>query len=348
MLKMPDGNVRVVVEGRRRVKVSQLDPGRAVFRGHDRADRRDRRARQRHLAALLRRLKHDFEIAVNLSKNIPPEALQNAGSQEEIGALTDLVISYLEVPVEARQEMLELLDVEARARKVSSLLAAELEILEIDKELDSVVREGMNENQREYFLRERLKAIQEKLGDRDTRSKKPTNLRQRVTEAEMSDEAREKAMAEIDRMEKMPPIAPEVSVIRTYVELLSDLPWNKRTIDNLDIARAQEILDEDQLRPRKNQGSYPRIPGSAQAQPHLQRPHPLLRRPSRCRQKPAWANPSRSRSAANSFGSASAASTTKLKCAAIAAPTLLDAGPHYLGHSPRQGQQPGLHARRNR
>lgn len=245
MLKMPDGNVRVVIEGRRRVRITQWLQDDPYFAASVEDVQEEATPKNATVQALLRRLKTDFETAVNLSKNIPPEALQNAQTQDSIGAVADLVVSYLEVPVEERQASLELLDPEARARKVAGLLAGELEVLEIDKELDSVVREGMNENQREYFLRERMKAIQEKLGDRDNSFKEADQLRARVAEAAMSDEAKEKAMSEIDRMEKMPSIAPEVSVIRTYVELMCDLPWNKRTPDILDLSRAQSVLDED-------------------------------------------------------------------------------------------------------
>jgi ATP-dependent Lon protease len=182
---------------------------------------------------------------VNLSKSIPPEALQTAQSQEKLGPLADLVVSYLEIPVAERQAALENLDPIARAREVAGLLQQELQVLELDKELDAQVREGVGESQREYFLRERLKAIQDKLGDRDSSFKEADQLRERVASVAMTEEARERALSEIDRLEKMPSIAPEVSVIRTYVELMCDLPWDKRTDDNLDIVRAQEVLDED-------------------------------------------------------------------------------------------------------
>ena len=132
---------------------------------------------------MLRRLKSSFEEAVNLSKSIPPEAAQNAQSQDEIGAVSDLIASFLEIPVAERQRILEILDSSERAREVTELLAREMQILEIDRELDSQVREGMNENQREYFLRERLKAIQEKLGERDSSLREAETLREKVEAA---------------------------------------------------------------------------------------------------------------------------------------------------------------------
>ncbi len=245
MMKMPDGNVRVVIEGRERAKVLSLSIEGPHFSAQIETQSDIPAPKSTELEAMTRRLKSGFEQVVTLSKNVPPEALQNAQSQDDIGALADLVVSFLEVPVDERQRVLEILDVAERARYVAGLLAHELQILEIDRELDSQVREGVNESQREYFLRERMKAIQEKLGDRDTNFKEADQLRQKVEDAGLEGEARDKALSEIERMEKMPPIAPEVGVIRTYVEWLCDLPWNKRTEDHYDIPRAKQTLDDD-------------------------------------------------------------------------------------------------------
>ena len=245
LLKMPDGNVRAVLEAKTRARVlrfTQDDPYFAAQVEEIAAPVADSSPANE---ALLRRLKSGFEEAVNLSKSIPPEAAQNAQSQDEIGAVSDLIVSFLEIPVADRQRILEVLDASERAREVTELLAHEMQILEIDRELDSQVREGMNESQREYFLRERMKAIQEKLGDRDSSFREAQTLREKVEAAEMTEEAKTKALEEVERMEKMPPIAPEVGVIRTYVELMCDLPWNKRTDDVYDLHHAQAVLDED-------------------------------------------------------------------------------------------------------
>jgi ATP-dependent Lon protease len=245
LLKMPDGNVRAVLEAKTRASVvsfTQEEPYFAVEVEPIAAPAADASP---ETEAMLRRLKSEFEQAVNMSKSIPPEAAQNAQSQDEIGALSDLIVSFLEIPVAERQRILELLAPDERARETTELLAREMQILEIDRELDSQVREGMNESQREYFLRERMKAIQEKLGERDSSFREAETLREKIEAAQMSAEAKTKALEEVDRMEKMPPIAPEVGVIRTYVELMCDLPWNKRTEDVYDLYRAQSVLDED-------------------------------------------------------------------------------------------------------
>lgn len=245
MLKMPDGNLRVVIEGRERAIATRFDTSQPHLMAEVKLVNDEPAANTPTVQAMMRRLKDQFEQAVSLSKNIPPEALQNAQALDKPGPLADLIVSYIEVPTEQRQQVLECIDPVERSQLATDLLGHELQILEIDRELDSHVREGINESQREYFLRERMKAIQEKLGDRDSSLKEADQLRERVDAAQMSAEAKEKALGEIERLEKMPPIAPEVSVIRTYVELMCDLPWGKRTEDNLDINRAQEVLDED-------------------------------------------------------------------------------------------------------
>jgi len=249
MLKMPDGNVRAVIECRGRAQVREYSEAENTLFAQVENVKEKRVSNSGKNAdigeALLRRLKTDFETAVNLSKRIPPEVLQSAQSAEKLGELADLVVSYLEIPVEDRQRALEVISHLERAQMCVEMLARELQVLELDKEIDLQVREGMNDNQREYFLRERMKAIQDKLGNGDSSAREADELRQRVEAAQMSEEAQEKALSEISRLEKMPPIAPEVGMIRTYVEMLCDLPWQKRTDDNLEIARAVEVLDEE-------------------------------------------------------------------------------------------------------
>lgn len=245
MLKMPDGNVRLVIEGRGRARVSEWTTDEPYFQARVERLEEQTAPETAETKALVRRLKSDFAKAVDLSKTIPPEAAQNAEELDTPGALADLAASYIDVPVPVRQEVLEAIDPLDRSRRTIALLQNELEILEMDKELDTHVREGVGDSQREYFLRERLKAIQDKLGDRDSSIKDADNLRERAKEANLSDEARAKAFSEIDRMERMPPIAPEVGIIRSYVELLCDLPWNQASEDRLDIRHAAAVLDED-------------------------------------------------------------------------------------------------------
>ncbi len=245
-LKLPDGNLRVVVEGRARAKALRFEENEDFFGAEivpleeESADKDNPQTE-----ALLRHLRDNFENAVNLSKKIPPEAMQNAGDTEELGALADLVVSYLEIDVAARQELLEETSEMARAQQVASLLTREIAVLELDREIEAQVKEGISENQREYFLRERLKSIQEKLGERDPGFGDAQGLRERIEAANMPPEALEKAVYELERLERMPPMAPEVGMVRNYLELMCDLPWDRSSDDVIDLQRAQDTLDED-------------------------------------------------------------------------------------------------------
>ncbi len=246
MMKMPDGNVRVVVEGRSRMRVIEYSKEDPHFVAQAEIVVEEKIESSPESEAITRRLRQDFETAVGLSRNIPPEAAQGAQTHDTPGALADLIISYLEVAVAERQTALENLNPIERARQVAALLTHELQVLELDKELDTHVREGVGESQREYFLRERLRAIQDKLGaGGDSSFKEADQLREKIQAAQMPEEAQTKALSEVDRLERMPPVAPEVSVIRTYVELMCDLPWNKKSSDVLDLAHASRVLDED-------------------------------------------------------------------------------------------------------
>ena len=244
-LKLPDGNLRVVIEGRGRARATGYSADEphllAVVVPFEETSVPDEPETQ----ALLRHLRDEFENAVNLSKKIPPEAMSNAGDQEDVGPLADLVASFLELSVEERQSVLENPDPIARAREVLGLLSRELHIMELDREIEAQVKEGIGDNQREYFLRERLRTIQQKLGETDPTFRDAEGLRGRVEAANMPDEAKEKALYELDRLERMPPVAPEVGSIRSYVELMCDLPWDKRTEDSSDLDHAQEVLDAD-------------------------------------------------------------------------------------------------------
>jgi len=244
-LKLPDGNLRVVIEGRGRARalaivseeehlVAQVVPFEEIAAPDE-----------PETEATLRHLRDEFEQAVNLSKKIPPEAMNSATEQDDVGALADLVASFLELSIAERQNVLEISDAIERAREVLGLLSRELHLMELDREIEAQVKEGIGDNQREYFLRERLRTIQQKLGETDPTFRDAEGLRARVEEAGMPDEAKEKALYELDRLERMPPVAPEVGSIRSYVELMCDLPWDKRTDDSNDLDLAQETLDAD-------------------------------------------------------------------------------------------------------
>ena len=243
-VKLPDGNLRVVVEGRARAFAKGYDEG-AFLAAHLEPIEETEAPDDPQTQALMRRLRDDFESAVNMSKRIPPEAMSNVGEAENLGAIADLVVSYLETSTEDRQAILEERSMLGRAQSVVELLHRELQVLEIDREIEAQVKEGVGENQREYFLRERLRTIQDKLSETDPNYREGEGLRERVEAAGMPEEAKEKALYELERLERMPPIAPEVGTIRNYIELMCDLPWDSASEDILDLKHAAQILDED-------------------------------------------------------------------------------------------------------
>ncbi len=243
-VKLPDGNLRVVVEGRARAAATSYEAGEFLAARVEPVGENEA-PDEPQTQALGRRLRDDFESALNLSKRIPPEAMSNVADADNLGALSDLVVSYLESSVEERQQVLAEIDPVRRAQTVAELLHRELIVLEIDREIEAKVKEGVGENQRDYFLRERLRTIQDKLSETDPNYREGDGLRERIEAANMPEEAQAKALYELDRLERMPPIAPEVGSIRNYIELMCDLPWDVASDDILDLKHAQQVLDED-------------------------------------------------------------------------------------------------------
>ena len=243
-VKLPDGNLRVVVEGRARALANVYQSAEFIAAEVEPVEETEAPDTPQ-TEALVRRMRDEFERALNLSKRIPPEAMGNIGEADNLGAIADLVVSYLETSTEDRQNILEQSDVSARAQMAIELLHRELQVLEIDREIEAQVKEGVGENQRDYFLRERLRTIQDKLSESDPNYREGEGLRERVEAANMPTEAKEKALYELDRLERMPPVSPEFGTIRNYIELMCELPWDVSSEDILDLNHAQAVLDED-------------------------------------------------------------------------------------------------------
>jgi ATP-dependent Lon protease len=180
-----------------------------------------------------------------MAPNLPAELAIMAMNLDDPGVLADLIASTLNIPLEDKQAILETLEVKERLAKVNVLLNKELSVMELGSKIQSEVREGIDKTQREYFLREQLKAIQKELGEKDERTVEIEELRQRLIQAKLPPEAMKEAERELDRLAKMPPAAAEYTVARTYLDWLIDLPWAVSTEDNLDISQAQKVLDED-------------------------------------------------------------------------------------------------------
>ncbi|MDT8902333.1 endopeptidase La [Selenomonadales bacterium 4137-cl] len=244
LLKLPGGTIRVLVEGLHRaeiVRYAELDPFyMAEIREYDGAE-----PKTPEVEALTRTAVSQFEQWVKLSKKIPPETLVSVVMVEEPGRLTDLIASHLALKIEDKQVLLDAVDVKERLERLCDILGREMEILELEKKINVRVRKQMEKTQKEYYLREQLKAIQKELGDKDDRMAEADEYRQRMKEQELPKEVAEKVTKEIERLEKMPPMVAESAVIRTYLDWLLALPWTKETTDRLDISIAEKILDED-------------------------------------------------------------------------------------------------------
>lgn len=244
VLNLPDGTVRVMLEGQARVKILEYLQTDAFFRVRVEV-LPEIEERTVEVEALMRSVISQFQQVVELGKEIPPEALVQVVNIDEPGRLADTIIPYLRLKVEQRQELLETLSVRDRLDNLNSILKKESEILEIQRNIRNKVEKEMGDTQREFILREQLKAIQQELGERDERMSEIEEYREKIEAAGMSDEVKERALKELDRLEKMPFAAPEGVVVRTYLDWLTSLPWSKETEETLDIPEAAKVLDED-------------------------------------------------------------------------------------------------------
>lgn len=248
VLKLPDGTAKALVEGLSRIEVKQYlqtDPFikvKAVELSETEERRKDKAVERE---AFTRNLLTQFEKCVRLGKPVPPEVLVAAFNIEEPGRLADFITFHLNLKLEERQQILEAVDPTDRLQSVSNYLSKELEILEIGSRIQSRVRDQMDKTQREYFLREQLKAIQKELGGLDEESAEIEEMKRKIKEAKMPTEVEKRALKEVERLERMPAIAAEAPVIRTYLDWLIGLPWSKKTKEKLDVKEAATVLDED-------------------------------------------------------------------------------------------------------
>jgi ATP-dependent Lon protease len=244
ILKLPGGTIRVLVEGLHRAKSLRLVATDPYFKA-ELEEFEEEEEKSPEIEALMRSVTFQFEQYVKISKKIPPETVIAVVTLEEPGRLADVIASHLTLKVSDKQQILEAIGLKKRLEKLYSILTKELEILELERKINSRVRKQMEKTQKEYYLREQLKAIQKELGEKDERGAEADELREKIAEAKLPSEVEEKALKEVERLEKMPPMVAEASVIRNYLDWLLALPWNETTEDRLDIDLAEKILDED-------------------------------------------------------------------------------------------------------
>ena len=247
MFKLPDGSLRLIVQGLARVSLKNIietDPfiRAAVSSAEESVSASD----HLEIDALQRNINNNFQQIVSLSPLLSDDLQALSGNITDPGKLTDFIASSLTtLGTSAKQEILETLDLRSRMDHLNRILMKELEVLELGSKIQSEVQSEVGKNQREYLLREQLKAIQKELGETDDQAKEIEELREKINASGMSEAVQKEAFRELDRLSKMPPAAAEYTVSRTYLDWLVMLPWNLRTEEKIDLARAKETLDGD-------------------------------------------------------------------------------------------------------
>jgi ATP-dependent Lon protease len=244
MIRVPDGTLRVLVQGIRRIRLERrvLDDPYLVGEFVELPDVLNE---SKEVEALTRNVQGLFARIIGLVPYLPEELQIAAANVEDPSALCHLVASTLRLKTEEKQKLLELVDVQERLREVSLILNRELEVFELGTKIQSQVQSELEKGQREFYLRQQLKAIQEELGESDPEQAEAAELRERLEELDLPEDVARAAFRELGRLERLPSAAAEYGVIRTYLDWIVTLPWNVTTTDNLDLARARQVLDED-------------------------------------------------------------------------------------------------------
>ncbi|MBL4930046.1 endopeptidase La [Fuscibacter oryzae] len=244
LLKLPDGTVKVLVEGKLRVKITEFIDNPAFFEARAEV-LSETPGDQASVEALLRTVGDEFERYAKIKKNIPEEALSAVAETREPARLADLVAGHLGIDVGLKQEVLETLDVAERLEKVYGHMQGEMSVLQVEKKIKSRVKTQMEKTQREYYLNEQMKAIQKELGDGDEGQNEVKELEERIKKTALSKEAREKAEAELKKLKSMSPMSAEATVVRNYLDWLLGVPWGAKSRVKKDLEGAQKILDAD-------------------------------------------------------------------------------------------------------
>ena len=244
LLKLPDGTVKVLVEGVDRARIDRLTAGdyySAEIELLPDAEPYD----EREMDVMARSVISQFEQYVKLNKKVPPEVLTALAGIEQAGRLADTVAAHMSVKLAEKQKVLEILDVKKRLEHILVAIEGELDVLQIEKRIRGRVKAQMEKSQREYYLNEQMKAIQKELGEMDEGGNELSELEGKIARAGMPKEARDKASSELNKLKMMSPMSAEATVVRNYIDWLVKVPWKKRTKILKDIARAEQVLDED-------------------------------------------------------------------------------------------------------
>ena len=350
MFKLPDGSLRLIVQGLARVRLDRMVQTRPYLRAAvSLADEVLRDEDHLEIDALQRNIKSNFQQVVSLSPLLSDDLQALAGNITDPGKLADFIASSLTtIGTAIKQEVLETLDIRARMDALNRLLIKELEVLELGSKIQSQVQSEVGKNQREYFLREQMKAIQRELGEGDEQAKEIDELRAKLDAAGMPEPVRKEALRELDRLSKMPVAAAEYTVSRTYLDWIIALPWAKRTEDAIDLKRTKDVLDADHSGLEKVKDRVMEYLAVRKLNPGRQGADPLLPRPSR-----------RGQDIARQVDRQLARPQVRARVARRHARRGRDprssadlhrraAGPGHSGAAPRRIEEPRVHPRRDR
>ena len=267
-----------------------------------------------------RALLAQFDQYVKLNKKIPPEILTSMSGIDDGGRLADAIAAHLPLKLEQKQQILEMSEVGKRLEHLLGVLEGEVDILQVEKRIRGRVKRQMEKSQREYYLNEQVKAIQKELGEGDENADLE-EMEKKIKAAKMSKEAEAKAMTELKKLKMMSPMSAEATVVRTYIDTLTSLPWRKKSKISKDLAHAVQDPRRRPLRPREGQGTHRRVPRGAAARRQAEGADPVPRRAARRRQDVARPVDRARPPAASSSGCRWAACATRPRSAAIAART---------------------------
>jgi ATP-dependent Lon protease len=246
MLKLPDGRIRILIQGLSRCRVDKVSPGGDYVKAQV-TPVSEPLAPENSLEveALVRNVRGSMERAASLGKNISPEVLAIIANLEDAGRLADLSASNLELKVEDAQSVLDIFDPVPRLRRVNDLLSKEIDVLTVQQEIKTQARADIDRSQREYFLRQQLKAIQAELGEGNELYEEIEQYRNKILKAKMPENAEEEALRQLKKLERMHPDAAETATLRNWLDIMTELPWSTQSRDNLNLKKAEKILDED-------------------------------------------------------------------------------------------------------
>src|SRR5438067_332636 len=246
MLKLPDGRIRILVQGLTRARIESVETSGEYLRTRLHVVQEiPAPERSLEVEALVRNVRASMEKAANLGKNISPEVMAIIANLDDAGRLGDLSASNLELRVEDAQSVLEIADTTARLRRVNEILNKEIEVLTVQQEINTQARADIDRSQREFYLRQQMKAIQTELGEGNELAEEIQQFREKIEAVKMPKPAEEEALRQLKKLERMHPDAAETATLRSWLEIITDLPWSKASKDNLDLHKAERILNED-------------------------------------------------------------------------------------------------------